>query len=221
MPAWSSHRPRSSSTCPACASAPRGTKFSPRLTPRRISTNFSPRVLHPRVPHPNVAFFATLGWELSAADVCSTITTASAPAGSGAPVMISTACPRPTEHTPGSGQSPAFTAPTTSSRAGTSAKSAARTAYPSRVARSNGGKSRSAKIPSASTRPKPVSRSAVSSSPGHTPPACFSTKRRASSKLITRADGTADDEEWEERDMPESYAANFAQRRKAGARVLI
>ena len=29
--------------------------------------------------------------------------------------MIPTACPRPTEHAPGSGQSPAFTSPTTSS----------------------------------------------------------------------------------------------------------
>ena len=80
-------------------------------------------------------------------DVCSTITTASAPAGSGAPVMMPTACPRPTVHNSGSGQSPAFTSPTTSSRAGISATSAARTAYPSRVARAKGGKSRSATNP--------------------------------------------------------------------------
>ncbi len=152
----------------------------------------------PRVPHSNAAVCAALGWEppakaslasprSSTAEVCSTITTASAPAGSGAPVMIPTACPRPTEHDFASGQSPAFTSPTTSSRAGTSAKSAARTAYPSRVARAKGGKSRSATIPSASTRPNPASRSTVSASSGHTPAACFSTRCRATSKLTTPA----------------------------------
>ena len=103
-------------------------------------------------------------------------------------------CPRATEHVPGSGQSPAFTSPTTSSRAGTFAKSAARTAYPSRVARSKGGKSRSATTRSASTRPNPASRSTVSISPGNTPTACCSTRRRASSKLTARAAGTTEEE---------------------------
>ncbi len=43
--------------------------------------------------------------------VCSTITTASAPAGMGAPVMISTACPGPTSP---ANRSPARTSPMTS-----------------------------------------------------------------------------------------------------------
>src|ERR1035441_2515975 len=138
-----------------------------------MSTNFPARV-----PHPNVAFVATLGWERFASEVCSTITTASAPAGSEAPVMIPIACPRPTEHIPGSGQSPAFTSPTTSSRAGTSTKSAARTAYPSRVARSKGGKSRSARIPSASTRPNPATPPPPPPPPAYPPSRCLPDTRR-------------------------------------------
>ena len=138
----------------------------------------------------------------------STITTASAPAGSGAPVMIATACPRPTEHAPGSGQSPAFTSPTTSSLAGSSSKSAARTAYPSRAARAKGGKSRSAATPSARTRPNPANRSTVcaSASAGCTPIACCSTKCRAASKLNTRA-AAATEEEGSGEDMEGSYRA--------------
>jgi len=49
--------------------------------------------LHALVAHPDVASFPTLGWDRSATIVCSTITTASAPGGNAAPVMIETACP--------------------------------------------------------------------------------------------------------------------------------
>src|SRR5258708_9106032 len=145
------------------------------------------------------------------------MTTASAPVGSGAPVMIPSACPGPTEGASCSIQSPAFTSPTTSSCAGTSAMSDARTAYPSRVARGKGGKSRSAEIGSASTRPKPASKSTVSVSPGDTAAACCSTRCRASSKLTTPAEGTTAEgtnkeepnalEDGRDKDMQESYAA--------------
>lgn len=65
--------------------------------------------------------------------VCSTITTASAPAGIGAPVMISTACLGPVR----SGElSPARTSPITSNSPG---RSSARTANPSRTERATGG----------------------------------------------------------------------------------
>jgi len=130
--------------------------------------------------------------------------------------MIPTACPRPTEHLSGSGQSPAFTSPNTSSRAGTCAKSAARTAYPSRVARAKGGKSRSATIASASTRPGDASSSTVSTSRSWTRAACCSTKWRASSKLTTRVKGAAD--EGLEEDMQESYPVES--RRKKRVRMV-
>jgi len=67
-------------------------------------------------------------------------------------------------------------------RAGTVCTSAARTAYPSRVARGNGGKSRSASRSSASTNPTASSRPVNSGGVGDRVAACCSTARRASAK---------------------------------------
>ena len=62
----------------------------------------------------------------SSARVSSTITTASAPSGIGAPVMIRTAFPAPTVNAAAS--APAARVPVTSRRTGASAVSCARTA---------------------------------------------------------------------------------------------
>ena len=74
----------------------------------------------------------------SASRVFSTMQTASAPSGNGAPVMIRTACPGPTVP---SNRWPAATEPITWSRAGAAAVSAARRAYPSMDEFANGGTS--------------------------------------------------------------------------------
>src|SRR5262249_52757711 len=81
-----------------------------------------------------------------------TIATASAPAGRGAPVMISTHSPAATAVV---AAAPAATSPTRRSDRGTLATSALRTAKPSRVARWNGGWSRPAPPPQAHPRPAP------------------------------------------------------------------
>ena len=67
---------------------------------------------------------------------CSTITTASALRGPGAPVMISTVWPGSSAKSEGS---PARVSPISSSSAGTCATSAAMTAKPSRAERLKGG----------------------------------------------------------------------------------
>src|SRR5262249_52468478 len=86
--------------------------------------------------------------------VYSTITTASAPPGTGAPGMIRIASPAPTDRV---GAWPAGTAPATTSRPGASgaapAVSAARTAYPSIALLANGGTASRAMTSSAVTRP--------------------------------------------------------------------
>ena len=199
MPAWSSRRPRSSSSCPARASAPRGTKFSPTPTLRECQ-------------------------RISAEGV----TSAEASTDRGCPILTPRFCgvrvgivsvgrsmlhhhhrvrprrqrsPRHDPHRlPAPHRARSRLRPVARLHLAHHFKprrnlrqSAARTAYPSRVARSKGGKSRSATIPSASTRPNPASRSTVSISPGHTPTACCSTRCRASSKLTTRAEGSAEE----------------------------
>ena len=88
----------------------------------------------------------------------STGTTASAPAGIGAPVMIRPHAPRPIASVV---TSPAArsTATSSSTISGTAAeKSSLRTAKPSIIARSQGGESTSDTIPAASTRPQASSR---------------------------------------------------------------
>ena len=116
MVAGSSVAPAAQASAPARSSLPRGTTFSPATTGRRT-------------------------WMSSPArSVCSTITTASVPGGSGAPVMISTQAPPSTRPL---NAAPAATSPTRRTAADRSglapATSAARTANPSRVERSNGG----------------------------------------------------------------------------------
>src|SRR5690348_5278725 len=74
------------------------------------------------------------------------MTTASAPFGTGAPVIIDTACRGPTLVGIFSTFSPALISPISSSEVGTVERSADRTAYPSRVDRGKGGRSRSAII---------------------------------------------------------------------------
>ena len=94
----------------------------------------------------------------------STIATASAPAGTGAPVMIRTASPRP--RTPSYGGAPAAISPTTFSSTGTAARSAAWTAYPSTAELANGGTSSVATTSAASTRPSTFVRSCSTAGSG-------------------------------------------------------
>jgi len=121
--------------------------------------------------------------------------------------MIAIVCPDPTEHTPGSGQSPAFTSPTTSSRA-EPGQVRRPPAYPSRVARAKGGKSRSAKFP-----------------PQHSPQPLqqidrlYLSRTHGSRMLLNQVSSLfkahcpsyshAEEKGWEEEDMHESYAAMF------------
>ena len=149
--------PADNSKSSALHSDPRGTTFSPDVTGRWTSTLSPFRCVY------------------------STITTASAPAGTGAPVMISTASCDPTCNADSAAEAPARISPTTFSATGVFATSAARTANPSRVARRNGGKSRSARICSASTRRAAAIRSMVSAVPDVTCEACCSTIFRACS----------------------------------------
>src|ERR1017187_5795348 len=88
--------------------------------------------------------------------VCSIITTASAPDGIGAPVMISTACPAASSPPK---QSPARTSPIISNCPG---RSRERTAYPSRTLRARAGESRSAAASAASPRPQASARGIAS-----------------------------------------------------------
>ena len=101
--------------------------------------------------------------------------------------MMETACPCSTL-TVDVDESPALISPINLRRDGTAATSGARTANPSRVARGKGGKSRSARIGSASTRPVAERRSTDSVSRAKTLAACCATMRRASSKLTTPAE---------------------------------
>ena len=80
--------------------------------------------------------------------VRSTMHTASAPGGNGAPVMMRTDSPADTNVF---ALSPAITVPTTRRRAGGCAVSAARTAYPSMDEFAKGGTASAARMASAST----------------------------------------------------------------------
>src|SRR4051794_29988796 len=87
----------------------------------------------------------------SSAAVTSTGTMASAPSGTGAPVMMRMAWPVP----PGvDGAAPAASVPTTSSSTGAPEVSAARTAYPSMAVLANGGTGSEATTRSARTQPR-------------------------------------------------------------------
>ena len=92
--------PARSSTCPATASSPSGQMLAP--VSFRMRTRPAP-----------------------AGSVCSTITTVSAPGGTGAPVVMTQAWPGPTVRPAGS---PAKAWPITSSSAGSRRTSSARTA---------------------------------------------------------------------------------------------
>ena len=111
--------------CPAAASLPLGTMFCPSSTTRSNRTRSPSRV------------------------VCSIITTASAPAGTAAPVMICRQVPAARASLT---VSPALISPIHFSCAPGTA-SFERSAYPSRVERSNGGYSRSVRTSCASTNP--------------------------------------------------------------------
>ena len=108
--------PRATITSPWRASAAAGTTFSPARVARSTVISSPSRRVY------------------------STITTESAPAGTGAPVMISTACFEPTATALSSGDAPALIEPMQRSLAGSAARSADRTAYPSRVERGKGRK---------------------------------------------------------------------------------
>src|SRR5262245_15786184 len=118
----------------------------------------------------------------SSGDVDSTITIASAPSGSAAPVMMRTACPRPTR-TP-AGSEPAANVATTSKVTGAPAVSAARSAKPSIAVLSNGGTGSPAATGSASTRPAASSTGTRTAGRRRT---VASTWARASSSGITAA----------------------------------
>src|SRR5712664_248096 len=112
--------------------------------------------------------------------VCSIITTASAPGGIAAPVMICTQVPAASGSLTAS---PALISPTHFSLA-PGATSFARTAYPSRVDRSNGGYSRSVFTSSASTNPS--ASHTLTTVVAHGPflfPSCSIIFPRASSKV--------------------------------------
>src|SRR5580704_5598357 len=141
---------------PARASDPAATTFSPALTERRTVADSPLR------------------------SVYSTITTASAPAGTGAPVMISTASPALTRISLSDSDAPALISPITCKRAGSFFVSAARTAKPSRVDLGNGGKSRSARSSSANASPTASSSDSIAGSVGRSSEAYCSTRCRAS-----------------------------------------
>ena len=169
MEASLSFDPRGTRFIPFRASAPRGTMFSPATGPRPISTCCPCTVVN------------------------STMTTASAPSGTGAPVMIAAAWPLADKAGMFSIFSPALISPIKCRFAGRDAKSADRTAYPSRVDRVKGGISRSATMSSARARPEQCNSSIDSVAGGRICLACSSTTRRASSKLrmaggVTEAD---------------------------------
>ena len=118
--------------------------------------------------------------------VCSTGTTASAPRGSMPPVPIGDAWPRPTSRC---GATPVgIDSPVSSSRTGSSSTapkvSPARTAKPSRLARSKPGTSISARTSAASTRPRARSSGTVSTPSGAASIAAHQ-RRSASSRSRT------------------------------------
>src|SRR5438034_3398918 len=153
--------PASNTRCPTSRSPPAGRTWSPTCAACRMST-------------------------LAPEDcVRSTITTASAPAGIGAPVMMRIASPGPTAT---AGATPAASSPTTCSVAGAwwgaSAVSAARTAYPSIAVFANGGTISAAMTSRASTSPRASASATGRGSSGTTAPRM---RLRASSSEITRA----------------------------------
>ena len=95
---------------------------------------------------PALAGLRTSTCSASIRSVCSTITTASTPPGTGAPVMMWTASPSLISSEE---KSPAFISPTDFRRTGTFLTSSALTPYPSRIERSNGGWSVSSTMGSA------------------------------------------------------------------------
>ena len=112
--------------------------------------------------------------------VRSTITTASAPSGIGAPVMIRIASPGPTATV---GAAPAARVPTTASSTGAPAVSAARTAKPSIAVLANGGICSSHTTGSATTHPSASASGTDTGASGRIAP---STRARASSRATTR-----------------------------------
>jgi len=151
-------------TCPAAMSSPAARTLTPTATGLRTSTLVA--VAAPMASRPD---------RPSQASVSSTITTASAPGGSGAPVRIRTASPGPTG---GSGGDPAGMVPTTVKVTGAAATSAARTAKPSTAVLANGGTDSSAVTATEVTHPSASPRGmARGRSAGH----WDSTRRWASS----------------------------------------
>src|SRR5712691_2136042 len=148
--------PRVKMVCAAAASLPLSTMFCPACADRSNRTTSPSRL------------------------VCSIITTASAPAGTAAPVMI---CKQVPAASASLTVSPALISPTHFSCT-PGAASFERTAYPSRVERSNGGYSRSVFTSRASTHPS-ASHTLTRTVP-RGPfffPTCSITFRRASSKV--------------------------------------
>ncbi len=128
-PRWAGVRavPAPNTSSPACRSSPARRTWLPGSTAISTRTPSSPT-----------------------AAVRSTITTASAPGGIGAPVMIRTASPAPTARV---GATPAGSVSTTARSTGAPTVSIERTANPSMAVLSNGGTASGALIGSRSTRP--------------------------------------------------------------------
>ncbi len=150
-----SRHPGSSKISPRRASLPSGTTFSPelRVLPGIGRTNRDSRASPLAAPPDSLASSCT----------CSTINTASAPGGIGAPVMISTTSPEAIWGFPAGHASPARTWPITRKTV-SEFTSFARTAKPSRVTRGNGGWSRSAIRATANRRPRASIRSQFAAS---------------------------------------------------------
>ncbi len=142
------------------ASEPTGTMLSPLATPFVISTRSPCRIVY------------------------SIITTASAPSGAGAPVMMPAACPGRISRGRSSTAAPALISPTTCSVAGSSRQ----VCRPHRVSIAHGtAKRREVAVREPLPAPTPshrwISRSTLSVPPGRPSRACRSTTWRASSKL--------------------------------------
>src|SRR5690606_22985720 len=115
----------------------------------------------------------------SSRSVRSTMTTASAPSGSGAPVKMRTASPGPSGRSAGC---PAATSATTGSTTGAPAVSAARTAYPSIAVLAKGGTASVATTSPARTSPAAAASGTVRGGSGSHPATTWAT---ASSRGIT------------------------------------
>ena len=157
---------------------------TPTITPTPTETKVPPR---PTVDQPGVdrtVDFNGDGYsDLAAGAVRRSIEGNGTPGGTGAPVMMRSAVPRPTVTSPGS---PAATSPTTSSSTGASsvasATSVACNAKPSTMELSKGGTGCGATIRSASTRPHASASGTFWTPSGRT---ASSTMRRASSNGVT------------------------------------